>query len=89
MIIPFVSLGESLIVVSAAGGLVTAFLLRTRMPAMVVAAVLTLAGVGLGWGGMLVQPDPSIGEVVVAVAMLAFLVPAHVRIVVGPFGPKR
>jgi hypothetical protein len=78
-----------LIVAGAAGGLVTAFLLRTRMPAVLVAAVLTLAGVGLGWGGMLVQPDPSTGEFVVAVAALAFLVPAHVRIVLGPFGPAR
>ena len=54
MIIPLVSLGESLIVVGAAGGLGAAFLLRTRMPAVLVASVLTLAGVGLGWGGMLV-----------------------------------
>jgi hypothetical protein len=89
VIIPLVSLGESLIVAAAAGGLATAFLLRTRMPGVLVAAVLTLAGVGLGWGGMLVQADPSTGEFVVAVAMLAFLVPAHVRIVLGPFGPRK
>lgn len=89
MIIPFVSIGESLIVAGTAGALVTAFLLRTRMPGVLVAAALTLAGVGLGWGGMLVQPDPSTGEVIAAVAALAFLVPAHVRIVLGPFGPQR
>ncbi len=83
------SLGESLIVAAASGGVATALLLRTRMPGVLVAAVLMLAGVGLGWGGMLVQPDPSIGELIAAVAMLAFLVPAHVRIVLGPFGPRR
>jgi hypothetical protein len=38
---------------------------------------------------MLLQPDPSTGEFVVAVAALAFLVPAHVRIVLGPFGPQK
>jgi hypothetical protein len=37
---------------------------------------------------MLIQADPSIGEFVAAVAMLAGLVPAHVRIVLGPFGPE-
>lgn len=82
------SLGESLIVAGAAGALVTAFLLRTRMAAALVAAVLTVAGAALGWGGMLLQPDPSTGEFVVAVAALAFLIPAHARIVLGPFGPQ-
>ena len=64
---------------SSAVAVATAFLLRPRLA----------AGAGIGWGGMLVQADPSAGELVSAVAMLAVLVPAHVRIVLGPFGPRR
>ena len=78
-------------VIVAAGALlavVTAFL-RRRMPGLVVGAVLALAGAAIGWGGMLLRPDPSTWEIVVAVLALAFLVPAHVRIVLGPFGPRR
>ena len=74
---------------SAAMAVLGAFVLRGRLRAGVVVGVLLLAGAGIGWGGMLLQPDPSIGEVAAAVAMLAFLVPVHVRIVLGPFGPQR
>jgi hypothetical protein len=81
--------GAKLIVASAVAGFLAAFPLRTRLPAPAVAALLALAGAAVGWGGMLVQPDPSIGEFVVAVVALAFLVPAHVRIVLGPFGPQK
>ena len=73
---------------AAAAALLTAFFLRTRIPAGLVAAVLAVAGAGLGWGGMLLRPDPSVGEFVAAVVLLAVLVPAHVRIVLGPFGPR-
>jgi hypothetical protein len=81
--------GAWLAAVSAAVGVVIAFLLRRRVAAGVVTVMLALAGAGIGWGGMLVQPDPSVGEFVAAVAILALLVPAHVRIVIGPFGPPR
>ena len=74
---------------AAALALVAAFPLRTRLPSVAVAGLLTLAGLGVGWGGMLLQRDPSIGELIAAVAMLAFLFPAHARIVLGPFGPRR
>jgi hypothetical protein len=37
---------------------------------------------------MLVRDDPSTGEFVAVVGMLAILVPAHVRIVLGRFGPS-
>jgi hypothetical protein len=79
---------ETLLAVSAAVALVTAFLLRRRLPTPVVAAVLALAGAGLGWGAMQVQLDPAVGEVVAAMVILAVLVPMHVRIVLGPFGPR-
>jgi hypothetical protein len=37
---------------------------------------------------MLIRPDPTAGELGAAVVGLAVLVPAHVRIVIGPFGPR-
>ena len=54
-----------------------------------VLAVLALAGAGIGWGAMLIQPDPSAGEFAAAIVILGVLIPAHVRIVLGPFGPPR
>lgn len=68
-------------------GLFTAFWLRTRLPAGIVLALLAAVGAALGWGGMLVRPDPSPGEAVAAIVVLAVLVPVHVRIVLGRFGP--
>ncbi len=73
--------------VSAVAAVLAAFVLRERAPAPVTAAVLAAAGAGVGWGGMLLRPDPSAGEVLAAVVLLAVLVPAHVRIVLGRFGP--
>lgn len=81
--------GAWLAAISAAVAVAAAFFLRRRLAAGAVTVILALAGGGIGWGGMLVQPDPSVGEFVAAVAMLAMLVPAHVRIVLGPFGPRR
>ncbi len=83
------SVGAWLVAVSAGFALTAAFLVRRRFPPVAATLILLLAGAGMGWGGMLLQPNPSIGEFVVAVALLAFLVPAHVRIVLGPFGPQR
>ena len=83
------SAGAWVVVASVAVGLVMAFVLRNLLPAMVVALVLAACGAGIAWGGMLLRPDPSAGEVVAAVVVLAALVPAHVRIVLGPFGPRR
>ena len=76
-------------VVAAAVALATALLGRTRLPASAVTAVLAACGAAVGWGAMLLQDDPSTGELVAAVALLAILFPAHVRIVLGPFGPRR
>ena len=82
------SLDVALIAVSAAVALLAAFVFRRRLPSPAVAAVLALAGIGLGVGGMLIQPAPSTAECVAAVTLLAILIPAHVRIVLGPFGPR-
>ena len=77
-----------IVVAAAVVALLTAFPLRTRLPGPLVAVTLAVAGGALGWGGMLLRPDPSMGEFVAAVALLAVLVPAHVRIVLGRFGPQ-
>ncbi len=77
-----------LIAASAAVAVATAFFLRTRAPAWLVLELLSLAGVGIGAGGMLYQPDPSLGEFAAAVVALAILLPAHVRVALGPFGPS-
>jgi hypothetical protein len=77
-----------IVLAAAAVALLTAFPLRTRLPAPLVVVTLAVAGGALGWGGMLLRPDPSTGEFVAAVVLLAVLVPAHVRIVLGRFGPR-
>jgi hypothetical protein len=67
----------------------TAFFLRTRLPSLAVLAILAVCGVGIAWGGTRLRPDPSALEVAVTAAVLAVLVPFHVRVVLGPFGPGR
>lgn len=81
--------GVWFVVLSSLVAVATAFVLRTRAPSWVVAALLAVSGGSLAWGGMLLRADPGTGEVFVAVAAMAILVPLHVRIVLGPFGPRR
>lgn len=83
------SMGAWVAGLSAGTAVLAAFVLRTRLPAPASIALLGLAGAGIGWGGMLLRPDPSPGEVAAAILLLAVLVPAHVRIVLGRFGPAR
>jgi hypothetical protein len=80
--------GAWLVLAAVAVGLATTFLLRTRLPGPVVMLLLSASGAAVGWGGMLLRPDPSVGEFVAAVVALAVMVPAHVRIVLGRFGPR-
>lgn len=68
---------------------VTALGLRTRAPAFLVALLLAAAGAEIGWGGIILQPDPSDFETVFTVLALALLVPFHFRVVAGHFGPRR
>ncbi len=79
--------GIALIAVGAAVALVAAFALRTRAPAPVVTGVLVLCGLALGVGASLVQDHVSTTNWVLTVLLLSLLVPAHVRIMLGPFGP--
>ena len=81
--------GEWIVAASVAVGLMLAFVLRNVLPAVVVSIGLAACGVGVAWGGMLMRSDPPPAEVIAAVVILAGLVPAHVRIVLGPFGPRR
>lgn len=81
--------GAWLIVAAVVAGLFTAFVLRTRAPAPLVAGILAAVGGAVGWGGLLLQDDPSPLEVWLTIGALVFLVPAHVRIVLGPFGRRR
>lgn len=81
--------GVWVVVLSALIGCFTAFLLRTRAPGWMVAALLAASGAALAWGGMLLRPDPETAEVVFGAAAMSVLVPVHVRIVLGPFGPRR
>ena len=81
-------MGAWIVAGSAVLALLTAFVLRTRLPTGLGVALLGVAGTGVGWGGMLLQTDPSTFEFVLTVAVLAVLFPAHVRIVLGRFGPS-
>jgi hypothetical protein len=84
-----VGTGVALIVIGAAVALPTALLLRTRAPAAVVAAILALCGLALGAGALLVQDHVSTTNWILTCVLVTFLVPAHARIVLGPFGPAR
>jgi hypothetical protein len=83
------SVGVALVAGSGVLALLTALVLRTRLSAVVVAALLTPAGAGLAGGGLLMRADPSPAEIVATVVVLTILVPAHARVVLGPFGPRR
>ena len=80
--------GVVLLVTSSALMALTAFVLRTRVPAAMGVLLLAAAGGAFGWGMLLLQPEPSVGESVAAVGLLTILTPAHVRIVLGRFGPS-
>ena len=79
---------KGLLIAAVVLGLVTAFFLRSRQSPVLVTVLLGVAGAAVGWGGMLLQPDPSPAEIAVTIGALALLVPAHVRVVLGPFGPR-
>jgi SHS2 domain-containing protein len=81
--------GVWVVVLSALVASVTAFVLRTRAPGWAVAALLAGSGAALAWGGILLRADPETEEIVFAAAAMSVLVPVHVRIVLGPFGPHR
>ena len=80
--------GPWIAVAAVALGLIGAFLLRTAWPAPAVIAVLAASGAGLAWGALqALQATPV--ETAGLIPVMAFLVPFHVRIVLGPLGRRR
>ena len=79
--------GVALIVAGAAVALPTAFLVRTRAPAILVTAVLSLCGLAVGVGAILVQDHVSTTNCILILLLMPVLFPAHVRVVLGRFGP--
>ena len=66
--------------------IVTAFVLRPGIPAKAAAGVAAAGGAALASGALLVQPHASAADWILAVGAMAFLAPAHIRIVLGPAG---
>ena len=83
------ALGAALIASSCAELLVVAFVLRPRIPALPSMALAAIGGAALAAGALLVQRHASAGDWAVAVPAMAFLAPAHIRVVLGPFGPLK
>jgi hypothetical protein len=79
-------LGIALIVGAVIVLLAVGFVLRGRLPRAVGIAIAAAAGAGIGAGALLVQDHASAADWAVVVPVIAFLAPAHVHIVLGPFG---
>jgi hypothetical protein len=80
--------GFVLIVSGALGILATAFLLRRRLPAPVVFVLAAGCSVALTAGALVVQDDTTTADWIVALTAMGLLGPAHVRVLLGPFGPS-
>ncbi len=78
--------GVSLIVAGVAVGLVVVLGLRTRLPRLMVASALALAGASVGAGGLLVQARVTGLDWILTIAALGLALPLHVRLVFGRFG---
>jgi ABC-type transport system involved in cytochrome c biogenesis permease subunit len=79
--------GIATIVIGGVAALATTFFLRTRLPAVVVGIVLMGCGVALGIGALAVQDHVSTTEWALVPLLMSVLAPAHVRVVLGSFGP--
>jgi hypothetical protein len=83
------AVGIALIMAGSLVGLAAALVLRTRAPAPVETAVLAACGLAVGTGALLVQDhDVSRTNWVLTLVLTPVLIPAHVRIVLGRFGPR-
>jgi hypothetical protein len=80
--IVIVAFGSVLIVVTGAR-------LRTRLPGPAIDALMALAGAGIGVGGLLMLDDVETASWIVAPAVLALIVPLHVRALFAREGPFR
>jgi hypothetical protein len=82
-------LGVALIVSSCVVLLIVSFALRPRAPVVLSLGLASLAGASLAGGALLVQPHASAADWAIAVPAMAALAPAHIRILLGPFGPLK
>jgi hypothetical protein len=82
------SAGVLLIVAGAAGVLVGGFWLRTRLPAPVVFLLVAGFSVALTAGALVVQDRTTTADWIVALTAMGLLGPAHVRVLLGPFGRR-
>lgn len=79
--------GIVLIVAGSAGVLLTAFVLRRRLPATLVYLLLAVSSVLVGAGSLVVQDHVTTADWIVTLAFLVTLGPVHVRFLMGAFGP--
>jgi 1-acyl-sn-glycerol-3-phosphate acyltransferase len=83
------ALGIAFIVAASLLLVLVAFVLRPRVLARTSLPLAALGGAGLAAGALLVQPHASAADWSVAVPAMALLAPAHIRIVLGAFGPLK
>jgi hypothetical protein len=83
-----VGAGIALIVAASAIGALIVFGLWRRLPAGLAFGFLAACGMALAAGGLLVQEDVGVASWVVALGALAVLTPLHLRLVLGPPGPR-
>jgi 4-hydroxybenzoate polyprenyltransferase len=81
--------GVALIVAGGVLALAVAFLLRRRLPGRAVFGLGAAASLAIGTGALLVQSHVSAVEWTVTLVAMSLLGPAHIRIVMGPFGRRR
>ncbi len=78
--------GVLLIAAATVVGLVDVFVLWARLPAWGALAVLSVAGIALGAGALLLQGNVGAANWVITIVGLALLAPVHLRAVFGPPG---
>jgi hypothetical protein len=79
--------GIALVAAGAAIAVVAGTVLRTKLPAPVVLALLVLGSLVVGAGALLLlEEQPDVTNVVVTLLTMAVVGPFHVRVVFGPLG---
>jgi hypothetical protein len=81
--------GIALIVAGSLLALGVAFVLRRRLPGRAVFGVAAAASLAIATGALLLQAHVSAAEWTLTLVAMSLLGPAHIRIVMGPFGRPR
>jgi hypothetical protein len=82
-------LAWTVLVASSVLFVLTAFPLRTRLPAPAVDTLLAISGAGVGVGGLLFLDDVGVASWIFAPVVLAIGAIAHVRALFAGAGPFR